>query len=192
VRRGLVRTISVVVLLALIFVVLDLVGLLVPVAPNGGSSMAPAIPSCNGRALSEGFTYLIRDPRRGEIVVIHAARDRTGNVFPDPDARDVILTRRIAGIPGDQVVGRGGSVFVNGLKFDDIQTAPFAPVDLGANEYFVLDDNRSAFQDSRKFGRLHRDAIFGRVFLVFWPLSDFGPTEARHSGAAPGRVRCSS
>jgi signal peptidase I len=184
--------IAIAVLLALVFVVLDLVGLLVPIGSNGRSSMAPTIPACDGRVLSEGFTYLLRDPRRGEVVAIHAARDRSGDVFPDPDARDVILTRRIAGVPGDQVVGRNGSVFVNGLKFDDIRTAAFASVDLGANEYFVLDDNRSAVEDSRKFGRIHRDAIFGRVFLVFWPLGDFGPAEARHPGAAPGRLRCSS
>jgi len=186
------RVVAVALLVAVVLLFLDFVGLLVPMSSNGSSSMAPAIPACDGRVLSEGFTYLLRDPRRGEIVAIHAAEDRSGGVFPDPDARDLTLARRVAGVPGDQVLGRNGSVFVNGLKFDDTRTGDFPRVDLGADEYFVVGDNRSASQDSRAFGRVHRDAIFGRVFVVFWPLGDFGPTEGRRSGAPLGQVRCSS
>lgn len=191
-RRGLVRAGAAALLLALVFVVLHFVGLLVLVASNGVSSMAPAIPACDGRVVSEGFTYLFREPRNGEIVAVHAAETSDGRVIPDRDARDLVLTSRVVAGPGDQVVGRGGSVFVNGIKIDDIRTAPFAQVELAGDRYFVLGDNRSASQDSREFGPVLRDAIFGRVFVVVWPPGDFGPTEGRHAGAPPGRVRCSS
>jgi signal peptidase I len=140
----------------------------------GGSSMSPTIPACDGRWLAEGLTYRFRDPHRGEIVVIHAAGQVGGSVTPDPKARDLNLGKRVIGIPGDSVVGRGGRVFVNGKKADIITTDSFPLTRLGADEYFVMGDNRSFSQDSRAFGPVPRDAIFGRVVLNYWPLGRFG------------------
>jgi signal peptidase I len=140
----------------------------------GGSSMSPTIPACDGRWLSEGFTYRFRDPHRGEIVVFRARGQLGGPVVPDPEARDLNLGKRVIGIPGDSVVGRESRVFVNGRKADDIRTDPFPQTRLGDEEYFVLGDNRSFSQDSRDFGPVPRDAIFGRVVLTYWPLGRFG------------------
>lgn len=188
--RRLVRTITTVVVVALVLVVLNFTRMLVVIGSKGTSAMDPTIPACDGRVLAEGFTYLFRDPHRGEIVAIHANRGSDGRVRTDPDARDLTLTRRVAGLPGDQVVGRAGSVHVNGIKFDDIRTANFPRADLGDDQYFVLGDNRSASQDSRTFGPVQRDAIYGHVFLVVWPAGDFGRPESRHAGAPPGRAAC--
>ena len=188
--RRLARALAVVLLLVAVFVVLALAELLVPIASSGASSMAPTIPACTGRVLAEGLTYKFRDPRRGEIVAIHAVGTLDGDIAPDPDSRDVTLTKRVVGVPGDQVLARGGRVYVNGVKIDDIRTRDFKRVDLGGEQFFVLGDNRSASQDSRDFGPVPGDAIFGRVFLVFWPLGDFGSPESRHAGAPPGPTIC--
>ena len=157
-----------------LFAVLLWADLIVLGRAAGGSSMSPTIPACEGRWLAEDFTYRFRDPHRGEIVVIHARGQLGGPVEPDPKARDLNLGKRVIGIPGDSVVGRTGRVFVNGVKADDIPTDSFPLIRLGAEQYFVLGDNRSFSQDSRDFGPVARDAIFGRVVLSYWPLGRFG------------------
>ena len=88
------------------------------------------------------------------------------------------------------MVGRGGRVIVDGKKADDIETAPFPSTRLGAKQYFVLGDNRSASQDSRDFGPVPSAAIFGRVFLTYWPLGRFGTPGYDKNLAPPGQVAC--
>jgi len=188
--RWVIRALAIAVMVAIVLVILDFAELLVAVDSNGRASMAPTIPACDGRAYSQGFTYKIRDPERGEIVAIHAARGPDGAIAPDRDATDLVLTLRVAALPGEQIVGRDGSVFVNGIKLDDIRTAPFPPVEVGGEQYFVLGDNRSASIDSRTFGPILGNAIFGKVFVVFWPLRDFTFRTDPPSGVPPGPVDC--
>ena len=154
----------------------------------GGSSMAPTIPTCDGRWLAEGFTYRFRDPHRGEIVVFRVRGQLGGSLVPDPQSRDLFIGKRVIGTPGDSVVGRGGRVFVNGKKVDDILTDPFPQTRLGDEEYFVLGDNRSFSQDSRAFGPVPRDAIFGRAVLIYWPLGRIGVPGYDKDLVPPGQV----
>jgi signal peptidase I len=189
--RWITRALAILVIVAIALVVLDFAEVLVPVDSDGRAAMAPTIPACNGRAYTQGFTYKFRDPERGEIVAIHAAFGPDGAIAPDRDATDLVLALRVAAEPGDQIVGRDGSVFVNGIKLDDIRTAAFPPVEVGGNQYYVLGDNRSAAIDSRTFGPVLRNAIFAKVFVVFWPLRDFTFRTDPESGAPPGPVDCS-
>jgi signal peptidase I len=188
-RRGLAWTLGVIVLLVITFVTLDLTFLLTPINASGSSSEAPTF-ACGNRGIAEGFTYKFRDPRRGELVVFHASGHLGGTVTPDPDARDLGVVKRVAGLPGDQVEAHGGRVYVDGIKFDDIATKSFRRVDVGADEYFVLGDNRSFSQDSRDFGLVPRAAIYGRVILVIWPLRHFGGLPSRKAGPPPGPGYC--
>jgi signal peptidase I len=188
--RWITRALALAVFVAIGLVVLDFAELLVPVRTDAQAGMAPTIPACDGRAVAEGFTYKFRDPEQGEVVTIHAAVGPDGRIQPDRDARDLVLTLRIAAVPGDEIVGRDGSVFVNDVKFDDIETEPFPPVDVGGDQYFVLGDNRSGAVDSRQFGPVLRNAIFGRVFVVFWPLRELSFRLHRVEGVPPGPVDC--
>src|SRR5215208_5525216 len=164
--------------------------LLVPVRSGGSSSGAPTLPACNGRYLAEGFSYRFRDPRRGELVVIHARGHIGGPVAPDRNAHDLNLTKRVMGIPGDTVVGRRGRVYVNRKKADDIRTDPFPAVHLGPKQYFVLGDNRGVSQDSRAFGPVPRNTIFGRVVLIYWPFDRFGVPGYDKNLVPPGDKPC--
>jgi signal peptidase I len=155
---------------------------------SGTFSMAPALPPCDGKVLAEGFTYLFRDPRRGEIVMFRARRSATGDIVPTAHGSNLQVNKRVIAVPGDTVVGRRGRVYVDGRPADDIPTASFTAVHLGHGEYFVLGDNRSASVDSRSFGPVPRSAIYARVVLNVWPLGRFGIPRYDKSVKPPGAL----
>ena len=189
-RKRVLIPIATIVGLVVVFAVLVATDLLVLVVGGKGASMAPTFPACNGRIIAEGFTYHFRDPHRGEVVVIHARGELGGQISPDPHSRDLNLTKRVIGVPGDTVGDRDNRVFVNGKKADDIPTAPFLRTHLGPNQYFVLGDNRSASQDSRAFGPVPRNTIFARAILTYWPLGRFGTPGYNKNLVPPGEVAC--
>jgi signal peptidase I len=188
--RWIVRALAILVIVVAGLVVLDFAELLVPVAPDHGSSMASTIRGCDGRVLAQGLTYRFADPSPGDVVAVHAAVTDDGDVIPDEDADDRTLVLRIAAGPGDVIVGRAGTVFVNEVKFDDILTEPFPEFEVPNEQYFLLGDNRSAAIDSRTFGPVLGNAIFAKVFAVFWPLRDITFRLGQGSGTSPGTIDC--
>jgi signal peptidase I len=114
--------------------------------------------------------YLFHPPQRGDVIVFHPPP-------PNDPSRDFI--KRVVGVPGDTVDIRDGGVYVNGARISEpfIQqpTFPinvrFTHVALGPNQYYVLGDNRGNSSDSRAWGPITGDAIVGRAWLVYWPLS---------------------
>ena len=188
--RWLVRAAAILVIVVGALVVLDFAELLVPVEPDDTASMATTIPGCKGRVLAQGLTYRFSDPSEGDVVAVHAAETVEGKIIPDKDANDRTLVLRVAAGPGDTIVGKEGTVFVNEIKLDDITTKPFPEVKVPNEQYFLLGDNRSAAVDSRTFGPVLGNAIFAKVFAVYWPLRDISFSLGQFTGAPPGRIDC--
>jgi signal peptidase I len=189
--RWIIRALAIVVFVVTALIVLDFAELLVPVEPDDTASMANTIPACDGRVLAQGVSYrLFADPEPGEVVAVHAAEEDDGTIVPDRDADDRTLVLRVAAGPGDVIVGRDGTVFVDDVKFDDIETEPFGPITVPNEQYFLLGDNRSAAIDSRTFGPVLGNAIFARVFAVYWPARDITLRLDRGEGPPPGAIDC--
>jgi signal peptidase I len=188
--RWIVRALAILVIVVAALVVLDFAELLVPVGPDDSASMATTIPGCKGRVLAQGLSYKWSDPEPGDVVAVHAAVTKDDAVVPDEDADDRTLVLRVAAGPGDTIVGRAGSVFVNEIKIDDITTPPFKEVEVPNEQYFLLGDNRTAAIDSRTFGPVLGNAIFAKVFAVYWPLRGLTFRLGPFTGAPPGPIDC--
>ncbi len=189
--RWIVRALAILVFAVAALIVLDFAELFVTVEPDDTASMANTVPACDGRVVGQGITYrLWADPEPGHVVAVHAAEADDGRIIPDRDADDRVLVLRVAAGPGDVIEGRDGTVFVDEVKFDDITTEPFEPVAVPNEQYFLLGDNRSAAIDSRTFGPVLGNAIFARVFAVYWPARDITFRLDRESGGPPGRIAC--
>ena len=42
------------------------------------------------------------------------------------------------------------------------------------DSYFMMGDHRSISSDSREFGPVERDLIYGKAVFVYWPAKDVG------------------
>jgi len=71
-HRRLLVVIASVVAVAVLLTVLNLFSYWQINSESGTFSMAPSLPPCNGHVLVEGFTYLFRNPHRGEVVMFRA------------------------------------------------------------------------------------------------------------------------
>ena len=114
----------------------------------------------------------LRSPARGEIIVFR---------FPDhnPDNRKRDFVKRVIAVPGDKIAIISGVVWVNDksiqegyLKYRDMFNMDERI--LKETDYFVLGDNRTGSNDSRAWGPVPEVNILGKVWSVYWPLTDWG------------------
>ena len=127
-----------------------------------------------GYLIVDEISYRFSKPERGEVLIFR---------FPE-DPRQIYI-KRVIGLPeetveikNNQVIiygkgGMAGSVLGESEYLDQNQiTEGNLKVKLGANEYFVLGDNRLQSSDSRRWGPLNKKFIIGKVFITAWK-SDF-------------------
>ncbi len=134
-----------------------------------GASMEPNFYDHEYLIIDE-ISYRLHEPVRGDIVVFR---------YPN-DPRQFFIKRIIA-MPGERIRVSGGKVIIHaagrpeGEVLDETwylgaaYTAGEKDLTLGADEYFLMGDNRAASLDSRIFGAVPRDFIVGRVWFRGWP-----------------------
>lgn len=138
-----------------------------------GSSMETTL-SDGDHLIVDKISYRFNDPERFDIIV-----------FPFQYDMDTYYIKRIIGMPGETVqIDESGNIYIDGEILEEsygrevIQNAGRAcdPIHLGADEYFVMGDNRNNSSDSRdpSVGNIHRNDIIGRAFIRIWPSSKFG------------------
>ncbi len=99
--------------------------------------------------------------------------------YPRDPAKSYI--KRVIALPGDRLRIDHGQVWVIGkalvenygpLTYRD--TRSYAETVIPDDCYFVMGDHRSISSDSREFGVVERDLIYGKAVFVYWPASDMG------------------
>lgn len=139
-------------------------------------------------------------PRRGDVVL-----------FSLPDKNDHLFTKRVIGLPGDQIRIRDGELFRNGeravynagpsqlssegeileerwadgghyLILKKGGLTDFGPIDVPPNHLFLLGDNRSDSIDSRAWGPVPMVYLKGRLAWTLFSLDMYGGVRQGRSG----------
>jgi len=108
------------------------------------------------------LAFLRHEPRRGDVVGIRLTPP-SGLSSPH-----IMYLKRIIGLPGETISFVGGRPRVNGQTLDEPYEKRscdwnMAPVTLGADEYFVVGDNRTMPQENHVFGKAERSRIVGKA-----------------------------
>lgn len=134
-----------------------------------GTSMLPRLVD-QDRLFINKIAYRFTAIERGDVVVFRYPRDPS-----------VSYIKRIVAVPGDRLRIDRGQVYVNGQPLSE----PYVPEEyrdtksldamvIPKGEYFVLGDHRSIAADSREFGPVKRDLIYGKATFIYWPRQDVG------------------
>ena len=137
-----------------------------------GTSMLPRLED-HDRLFINKFVYRISAIHRDDVVVFHYPRD--------PEKSYI---KRVIALPGDHLRIDRGRVWLNGkpLREDYVpeeyrDMKSMAEILVPEDNYFMMGDHRSISSDSREFGPVDRDLIYGKAVFVYWPTRDAGVVE---------------
>jgi signal peptidase I len=127
---------------------------LLPVRAEG-ISMQPTYESGSFRLVNR-LAFATRSPARGDIVAIRLAGAR------------VVYVKRVVGLPGERLSIAGGLVHIDGRPLEEPYVQhrrawDFDEITIGADEYFVVGDNRGMNLRDHAMGRVEGARIVGRV-----------------------------
>ncbi len=134
-----------------------------------GTSMNPLL-SDQERIFINKFVYRFEPIVRGDVVVFWYPLDRSKSFI-----------KRVVGLPGETIEIRMGHVYIDGKELAD-QFVPSGYLDgsnsaarrIPSDSYFVMGDHRDSSNDSRVFGPVARQYIYGKAVFAYWPVDHFG------------------
>jgi signal peptidase I len=134
-----------------------------------GTSMLPMLED-QDRLFVNKLAYRVGEIHRGDVVVF---------LYPHDHEKSYI--KRVIALPGDMLKIDHGVVYVNGKKLSEKYVPPqyedersLPETVIPANDYFVMGDHRSISSDSRDFGPVDRELIYGKAAFVYWPMEQMG------------------
>lgn len=149
----------------IMFLVVSVINIFFPRVYVLGHSMDPVLSEQDWLVVSNIDT-MIGSIERGEIVTIISPRG------------EVAAIKRVIGLPGELIEIVDGIVFVDGqpLIEDYITEVPrySGHWRVGADEYFVLGDNRNHSTDSADYGPIEASRIQGVAKLRLLPFEHAG------------------
>lgn len=147
-----------------------------------GASMDPTFKSGQYLIVDE-ISYRLNDPMRGDVAI-----------FKYPENPKQFFIKRVIGLPGDTItIGNNGAVSIKDTAGNmfllDEPYIVFKKNDaisrtVGADEYFMMGDNRAGSFDSRMWGPVKKELLIGRALIRLFPFSTMSvlPGESRHEG----------
>jgi len=127
-----------------------------------GISMQPTYRDGQRRFLNK-LAYRSAQPRRGDVIGIREA------------GKQVLLLKRVIGLPGERLRIVQGTVLINGEPLEESYLLPptngvqnparwtVEEVRLQDGELYVIGDNRSMRRDDHYFGIVNQNRVVGRL-----------------------------
>jgi len=138
-----------------------------------GTSMAPLL-SDQERIFINKFVYRFEPIDRGDVVVFWYPLDRSKSFI-----------KRVIGLPGEAVEIRAGHLYVDSKELQEpyvpasyLDGGSYPPRRIPPDEFFVMGDHRDSSNDSRMFGTVPRDFIYGKAVFAYWPVGHFGSLDS--------------
>jgi signal peptidase I len=138
-----------------------------------GDSMLPTFED-GEQIIAEKVSIKVKPLTRGELII-----------FRHPQQKDILLIKRVIGLPNETIKISKGKVLINGIELSEPYLAENTVTQeekvllngidykIPSNAYVVMGDNRSMSADSRTWGPVSKDDLVGRVVLIYYPLKNF-------------------
>ncbi len=134
-----------------------------------GTSMQPELRD-QDRLFIDKLFFRFEKISHGDVVVFHYPRD--------PEKSYI---KRVIALPGDAIFIDQGRVWINGEPTDEPwvprryrDTRSMPEMIVPPDQYFVMGDHRSISSDSRDFGPVDRELIYGKAAFIYWPADNMG------------------
>lgn len=140
-----------------------ILGKIFPIVRVSGRSMYPTFNDGNVLLLKKDLSEI----HRNDIVIFDLSRH-----FDDDERikkeKNKFMIKRVVGLPGDSLTCTDGYLYVNGTKEHQDFNVPLEnegilirTITLKSGQYFVMGDNRNNSFDSRYYGYITREDMYG-------------------------------
>jgi signal peptidase I len=129
-------------------------------------SMDPTL-KVGDKVIINKIAYRVGSIERGDIVAFHSPLEEKD------------LVKRAVAVEGDEItLTSEGEIYINGERIiesyipaDQAVSYINQTVTLREDEVFVMGDNRNNSFDSRYFGAIPEEDVFGEFMVIYWPPS---------------------